>query len=117
MPNLIFLLRAALSLVYLPPTESANWAQLAGERAQTVVKPYIPLQGSFTHRPMWSRRWGHATAVLNQTSMYRNDLSVEQNSERAMTLIPKLIVLGGDDYGEGKCNAMNYCPVVLLHQQ
>lgn len=117
MPNLIFMCRAALSLLYLLPIESANWAQLAGERAQTVVKPYIPLKGAFTHSPMWSRRWGHATTVLNQTSMYRNDLSVEQNSERAMTLIPKLIVLGGDDYGEGKCNAMKYCEVIFLHQQ
>ncbi len=48
---------------------------------------------------MWSARWGHAVTVIDQISAYRNDLSLEENSERAETLVPKLIVLGGDDYG------------------
>jgi hypothetical protein len=51
---------------------------------------------------MWSARWGHAATVLNETAFYRNDLSVDENSERAITLIPNLLVLGGDDYNTGK---------------
>ena len=85
----------------------ANWAQLAGERAQTIVKPYIPQKSQsrdpkFTANPMWSGRWGHATTVLNDTAAYRNDLSVEENSKRAIELTPKLLVFGGDDYAIGK---------------
>ena len=86
----------------------ANWAQLAGERAQKTVQPYIPqthhpyTSATSAARPMWSARWGHTVVVLNQTSSYRNDLSIEENSERAMTWIPKLFVLGGDDYHMGE---------------
>ena len=86
----------------------ANWAQLAGERAQTTVQPYIPqthhpyTSATSAARPMWSARWGHTVVVLNQTSSYRNDLSIEENSERAMTWVPKLFVLGGDDYHMGE---------------
>ena len=50
---------------------------------------------------MWSPRWGHAIVVINQTSMYRNDMTVEQNSKRADELVPEMILLGGDDYEYG----------------
>jgi hypothetical protein len=56
---------------------------------------------------MWSGRWGHATTVLNDTAAYRNDLSVEENSKRAIELIPKLLVLGGDDYTIGKLSLLS----------
>lgn len=104
MDMLLFLLFSLRIVAF----ESANWAQLAGERTQTIVKPYIPQQqGSLAKRPMWSRRWGHTTSVLNQTSIYRNDLSVKQNSERSLSLIPTLFVLGGDDYTKGKLNSVS----------
>jgi hypothetical protein len=32
---------------------------------------------------MWTARWGHAFAVVNQTSAYRNDMTAEENSMRA----------------------------------
>jgi len=51
---------------------------------------------------MWSARWGHAVVVANQTTAYRNDFTLEENSERASTLVPKLFVLGGDDYNTGE---------------
>jgi hypothetical protein len=47
---------------------------------------------------MWTARWGHAFAVVNQTSTYRNDMTVEENSMRASQLSPRLYLLGGDDY-------------------
>ncbi len=56
---------------------------------------------------MWSGRWGHATTALNDTAAYRNDLSVEENSKRAIELIPKLLVLGGDDYTIGKLSLLS----------
>lgn len=70
------------------------------------MTPYVPQKwyhdASRIERPMWSARWGHATVVVDQTSAYRNDLSLEENSERASTLVPKLFVFGGDDYGSSK---------------
>lgn len=78
-------------------TESANWAQLAGKKTQTVVEPYDPDDGLSPARPMWSPRWGHSTVVLNHTSMYR-DVTTEENSNRSINLIPKLFLFGGDDY-------------------
>lgn len=111
MDMLLFLLFSLRIVAF----ESANWAQLAGERTQTIVKPYIPQQqGSLAKRPMWSRRWGHTTSVLNQTSIYRNDLSVKQNSERSLSLIPTLFVLGGDDYAKGKLNSVSEISEVIL---
>ena len=93
-------------LTFKPLIFVANWAQLAGERAQTVVKPYIPQKfynnAQTLKRQMWSARWGHAVVVLNDTSAYRNDMTMEQNSQRAMTLVPKLLLLGGDDYTTGE---------------
>ena len=98
--------------------EAANWAQLAGKRAQKITKPYIPqnfyaykytqrtsssTSTSSNVKSMWSPRWGHAVVVLNQTSTYRNDLSVQENSQRVVGLVPKLFVLGGDDYTVGEC--------------
>ena len=47
---------------------------------------------------MWTARWGHAVTVVNQTSSYRNDMTVEENSIRASLLYPRLYLLGGDDY-------------------
>ena len=70
------------------------------------MEPYIPQtlykDASFAARPMWTHRWGHAVVVLNQTSMYRNDLSIEENSFRANNLVPQIVLLGGDDYNGGK---------------
>lgn len=83
----------------------ANWAQHAGKTAQKVVLPYSPQtfykDASFASHPMWSARWGHTIVVINQTSMYRNDKTVEQNSKRAEDLVPEMILLGGDDYENG----------------
>ncbi|GMH57736.1 hypothetical protein TL16_g02453 [Triparma laevis f. inornata] len=98
LPFLIFFL-----LITTPiPTFSANWAQLAGSRAQNVAKPYIPLDNSkynnadLASRPMWSARWGHTSAVFN-SSTPRNDMTVEENSERTKNIVSRLLVLGGDD--------------------
>lgn len=79
----------------------ANWAQLAGQRAQNIARPYTPQMNyrdaSNSMRPMWTARWGHAVAVFNQTYPL-NFLSGEQNSERAKTMQPKIVLLGGDDH-------------------
>eukprot|EP00520_Triparma_pacifica_P017234 CAMPEP_0118643692 /NCGR_PEP_ID=MMETSP0785-20121206/6528_1 /TAXON_ID=91992 /ORGANISM="Bolidomonas pacifica, Strain CCMP 1866" /LENGTH=1314 /DNA_ID=CAMNT_0006535375 /DNA_START=251 /DNA_END=4195 /DNA_ORIENTATION=- len=81
---------------------SANWAQLAGIRAQNVAKPYIPQDNHLYQRadeaeyPMWSARWGHASAVYN-SSVPRNDLTIDENSKRLLTLSSRLLVMGGDD--------------------
>lgn len=86
----------------LNPTLSSNWAQLAGKRAQNVAKPYIPLDNdkyqdaNYASRPMWSARWGHASAVFN-SSTPRNYLTIEENSERTKNIVSRLLVLGGDD--------------------
>jgi len=87
---------ANMSIVFA----SANWAQLAGERAQNTATPYIPDQWhrdpTTSSRPMWSARWGHATIVLNQTTA-RNYLTEEENSLRLKDDSPVLVLLGGDD--------------------
>ncbi|KAL7533889.1 hypothetical protein ACHAXR_009001, partial [Thalassiosira sp. AJA248-18] len=79
---------------------SANWAQLAGERAQNTATPYVPDQWhrdpSTSLRPMWSARWGHAVVVLNQSTA-RSYLTDEENSERLRDDNPVLVLLGGDD--------------------
>ncbi|GMH97352.1 hypothetical protein TrVE_jg7648 [Triparma verrucosa] len=86
----------------LNPALSSNWAQLAGKRAQNVAKPYIPLDNdkyqdaNYASRPMWSARWGHASAVFN-SSTPRNYLTIEENSERTKNIVSRLLVLGGDD--------------------
>lgn len=36
--------------------------------------------------------------VLNQNSAPRNDLTEEENSARTKEIVPKLLLLGGDDY-------------------
>lgn len=87
-----------LFIFLLPLNEAVNWAQLAGKKEQNVVEPYDPDDGLSPKRPMWSARWGHSTVVLNQTSMHRNDLTAEENSNRSMHLITTLFLLGGDDY-------------------
>ena len=46
---------------------------------------------------MWTARWGHATAVINQT-LPRDDFTEEENSLLAGSSLAKLVVLGGDDY-------------------
>ena len=46
---------------------------------------------------MWTARWGHATAVINQTQP-RDDFTEEENSLLAGSSLAKLVVLGGDDY-------------------
>jgi hypothetical protein len=66
-----------------------------------VAKPYIPLptdkyRRADEARSMWSARWGHATAVYNDTTP-RHDLSVNENSERQLDTVSSLLVLGGDD--------------------
>jgi len=80
--------------------EGANWAQLAGERAQNTATPYVPDQWhrdpSTSVRPMWSARWGHAVVVLNQSSP-RSYLTEEENSARLIDANPVLVLLGGDD--------------------
>ena len=79
---------------------SANWAQLAGQRAQNTATPYIPDQWhrdpSTSLRPMWSARWGHAVVVLNQSTT-RTYLTEEENSARLRDDNPVLVLLGGDD--------------------
>ena len=79
---------------------SANWAQLAGQRAQNTATPYIPDQWhrdpSTSLRPMWSARWGHAVVVLNQSTA-RSYLTEEENSARLRDDNPVLVLLGGDD--------------------
>lgn len=98
---LLFLLKRNLFLYFLfffavqiEIAECFNWAQTAGELAQTNVIPQIPS----INRPIFTSRWGHSTVVVNQTDLYRNDLSIEENSKRVESLIPKLVLLGGDDY-------------------
>ena len=44
-----------------------------------------------------SARWEHTVVVLNQTSSYRNDLSIEEKSEMAMTWVFNFFVIGGDE--------------------
>ncbi|KAL7471825.1 hypothetical protein ACHAXS_012134, partial [Conticribra weissflogii] len=79
---------------------AANWAQLAGERAQNTATPYIPdkwhRNQKTSVRPMWSARWGHALVVLNQ-AVARSYLTDEENSARAKNDRPVLVLLGGDD--------------------
>jgi len=62
---------------------------------------------------MWTPRWGHAVVVMNQTSLYRNDLSIEENSERVNSFIPKVLLLGGDDYEEGEILVHNSAFVLI----
>jgi len=66
------------------------------------VTPYIPQKwyrdAASVPKPMWSARWGHALSVFNETSFNRNDLRVEENSDRAKITESKLVLLGGDDY-------------------
>ncbi|GFH59666.1 hypothetical protein CTEN210_16142 [Chaetoceros tenuissimus] len=83
-----------LFAVQIEIAECFNWVQTAGELAQTNVIPQIPS----INRPIFTSRWGHSTVVVNQTDLYRNDLSIEENSKRVESLTPKLILLGGDDY-------------------
>jgi hypothetical protein len=54
--------------------------------------------------------------VLNQTSFYRNDLSIEENSHRANHLVPQIVLLGGDDYydGNGKTRQANLITTSLV---
>ena len=70
------------------------------------MTPYTPqdfyIDVSFASRPMWSPRWGHSVVVVNQTSTYRNDLSIEENSFRANHFVPRIVLLGGDDYDDGE---------------
>ena len=79
---------------------SANWAQLAGDRAQNTATPYVPDQWhknpGTSVRPMWSGRWGHAVVVLNQPTA-RSYLTEEENSQRVLDAKPELVLLGGDD--------------------
>mmetsp|Transcript_10681 Transcript_10681/g.16039 ORF Transcript_10681/g.16039 Transcript_10681/m.16039 type:complete len:1127 (-) Transcript_10681:12-3392(-) len=81
-------------------TDAANWAQLAGERAQNIAIPYVPqnifFNASGVSHPMWSARWGHAVVVFNQT-IPRNDYTEEENSKLINEGMPKLVLLGGDD--------------------
>jgi hypothetical protein len=95
-------LTLSVLLLLVTSVLSANWAQLAGRRAQNIAKPYIP-QDSHLYRnadetayPMWTARWGHTSAVYN-SSVPRNDLTIEQNSQRLLTLSSRLLVMGGDD--------------------
>ncbi len=45
---------------------------------------------------MWSARWGHATAIFNDTKP-RNDFTRAENNWRLYNLDTRLLVLGGDD--------------------
>ncbi|KAL7555298.1 hypothetical protein ACHAWF_019048 [Thalassiosira exigua] len=78
----------------------ANWAQLAGIRAQNTASPYVPDQWHRSRgtsvRPMWSARWGHAVVVVNQSSA-RAYLTEEENSARLQDDSPAIVLLGGDD--------------------
>mmetsp|Transcript_4298 Transcript_4298/g.9268 ORF Transcript_4298/g.9268 Transcript_4298/m.9268 type:complete len:1107 (-) Transcript_4298:1229-4549(-) len=91
---------------------AANWAQLAGERAQNTATPYIPdkwhRNQKTSVRPMWSARWGHALVVLNQ-AVARSYLTEEENSARAKNDRPVLVLLGGDDglFGDSNNNTQD----------
>ena len=65
--------------------------------------PYEPqhINGnvSYNKRSMWSARWGHTLTVINDTSYTRNDLSTEENADRIASVVPILVIVGGDDYG------------------
>jgi len=98
--NLLLLLLYSAQVVI-----SANWAQLAGPKAQNAATPYIPQEwyksATTAKRPMWSARWGHALVIINQTSP-RNDMTTEENSARIKEAQPRLVLLGGDDYDANK---------------
>ena len=116
-PLLAFLMLLVLQL-HPSFVNSANWAQLAGKRAQNIAKPYIPLDNHMyekaaeSSRPMWSARWGHASTVYN-SSVPRNDLTLLEDKERLLSLAgrSRLLVMGGDDrVSEAKiCCARRSC--------
>lgn len=95
-----------LFLLVLKTASTANWAQLAGQRAQNTATPYIPQKWNTdtnsVQRPMWTARWGHAlVVVLNQSlSGFGNDnrIPVNRNKKRVTSFGHKLVLLGGDDY-------------------
>lgn len=55
---------------------------------------------------MWTKRWGHATVIYNQTTYPLNYLSEKENSERKINVQPVIVLLGGDDYMVNKEDQM-----------
>lgn len=78
----------------------ANWAQLAGERAQNAATSHVPDEWHRDRgnsvRPMWSARFGHAVVVLDEPTA-RSYLTEEENSDLLRDAKPVLVLLGGDD--------------------
>jgi hypothetical protein len=98
-------------LFFTGKIEGANWAHLSGAISKAQGE-----NGILNESIMWSPRFGHAVAVINQTSEFRNDLTIEENSKRVEELDPQLILLGGDDYNGGLCIETKECTEKeLLH--
>jgi hypothetical protein len=97
-------------LFLIQQSQGANWDHLSGAILQVQHKNGIPNE-SF----MWTPRFGHAVTVINQTSEFRNDLTIDENSKRVEELDPQLILLGGDDYNGNSCFQTTECEKEFHH--
>ena len=93
---------AALLLVllasWLPCSSSSNWAQLSGSNAQNTV--------SSDEHPPWSKRWGFASAVIQQVALISADgggasvagQSPSPSPQPKLTAPSVLLIMGGEDW-------------------